>query len=73
MEHHFNTELYKSLDIYLSSQGVEHLLALPYTPQKISLAECQHRHIVEMTRTLHYEASLHRPFCSSRVKMQLIS
>lgn len=49
---------YKSLDPYLKSQGIEHLVSLPYTPQRFSLAECRHRNIIETARTLLHEASL---------------
>jgi len=68
MERHFNTKIlslytdgggeYKSLDPYLNSQGIEHLLAPPYTPQRVALAERRHRHIIETARTLLHEASL---------------
>lgn len=68
MECHFNTKVlsiytdrgdeYKSLDPYLRSQGIEHLLTPPYTPQRIALAERRHRHIIETARTLLHEALL---------------
>ncbi|KAF3637208.1 Linoleate 13S-lipoxygenase 2-1, chloroplastic [Capsicum annuum] len=49
---------YKSLDLYLRSQGIEHLLSPPYTPQRVALAERRHRHIIETARTLLHESSL---------------
>ncbi|KAH0751494.1 hypothetical protein KY285_004642 [Solanum tuberosum] len=49
---------YKSLDPYLRSQGIEHLVSPPYTPQRVALAERRHRHIIETARTLLHEASL---------------
>ena len=49
---------YIKLGQYLSSQGISHLISPPYTPQRNSLAERRHRHIVETGKTLLNHASL---------------
>ena len=68
MEKHFSLKIlsfytdgggeFQSLSSYLSSNGIEHLITPPYTPQRVALAERRHRHIIETTRTLLYQASL---------------
>ena len=55
---------YRSLDPYLKSQDIEHLVSPPYTPKRVSLAERRHKHIIEMTRTLLHEESLPSTFWS---------
>lgn len=47
---------YKIIDSCLRTQGIEHLLASSYTPQRVALAE--HRYIIETEWTLLHEASL---------------
>ena len=49
---------YIGLQSYLSSQGIEHKLSPPYTPQRIALAERRHRQIIETAKTLLHQASL---------------
>lgn len=53
---------FKSLDPYLQSHGIEHLISPPYTPQRVALAERRHRHIIETAKTLLHQASLPNAF-----------
>ncbi|XP_047251496.1 uncharacterized protein LOC124886658 [Capsicum annuum] len=55
---------YKSLDPYLNSNGIEHLVSPPHTPQRVSIAEHRDQHIVETAKTLLHEASLSANFWS---------
>lgn len=74
VEKHFQTKIlsfytdgggeFQGMGSYLASQGIEHLMSPPYTPQRVALAERHHRQIIETAKTLLYEASLPSEFWS---------
>ncbi|PKU70861.1 Retrovirus-related Pol polyprotein from transposon TNT 1-94 [Dendrobium catenatum] len=47
-----------TLSKFLSSNGIQHQLSCPYTPEQNGVAERKHRHIIETTRTLLHQASV---------------
>lgn len=55
---------FQSLSSYLKSQGIEHLVFPPYTPQQVALVECRHSHVIETAKTLLHQASLPPNFWS---------
>lgn len=60
---------YEGLDTYLHSNGIEHFVSPPHTPQRVTIVERRHRHIVETTKALLHEASLPSNFGLSLVNM----
>lgn len=52
----------KSLDSYLSHNGIEHISTPPYTPQRVALVKQRYCRIAETGRTLLHEASLSLKF-----------
>lgn len=58
---------FKGLDSDLSHSDIKHLSTTPNTPERVSLAKCQHRHIVEISETLLHDASLSLNFGLSHV------
>ena len=79
MERHFNVKIlsiytngggeYKSLDPYLQSNSIEHLLTPPYTPK---LAERRHWHIIELDNYFYMKHPFHYVFGPSFVVMRFI-
>ena len=61
-----------SLYMYLNTNGIEHLVSPPHTPQRLVISERRHRHIGETTKKLLHEASLSSIFLSLACNMQLI-
>lgn len=55
---------FKSFNSYMKYQAIEHLISPLYTPQRVVVAERQHRHIVESAKTLKHQASLPSTFWS---------
>lgn len=49
---------FQSLAFYLKSQGIEHFISPPYTLQRFDVVERQHRHVVEIVKTLMHQTSL---------------
>lgn len=41
---------YKSLDQYLNANGIEYLVSPPHTPQRVTMAERHHRHMIETVK-----------------------
>lgn len=74
LERRFNTKIqsfytdgggeFQSLQSYLKTHGIEHLVSSPYTPQRVALVERRHRHVIETARTLLHQASLPSYFWS---------
>ena len=68
MEQHFNTKIlslytdgsgeFEGLKSYLESQGIEHLISPPYTPQRVAITEWCHRDVIEIAKTLLHQAFL---------------
>ena len=48
----------KSFESFLCSNGINHQISCPYTPQQNGLVERKHRHLIETTITLLSQASL---------------
>ena len=48
----------KSFESFLSSNGIQHQISCPYTPQQNGLFERKHRHLIETTITLLSQASI---------------
>ena len=48
----------KSFESFLSSNGIQHQISCPYTPQQNGLVERKHRHLIETTITLLSQASI---------------
>lgn len=55
---------FEGLSTYLKTQGIEILVFLPYTPQRVALVERRHRHVVEIAKALLYQALLLSKFWS---------
>ena len=49
---------YKSLKSYFVSQGIQHQVSPPYTPEHVGSAERKHRHVVETGLTMLHKAFL---------------
>ena len=49
---------YKSLKSYFVSQGIQHQVSPPYTPEHVGSVERKHRHIVETCLAMLHKASL---------------
>ena len=49
---------YKSLKSYFISQGIQHQVSPPYTPEHVGSAERKHRHVVETGLAMLHKASL---------------
>ena len=49
---------YKSLKSYFVSQGIQHQVSSPYTPEHIGFAERKHRHVVETGLAMLHKVSL---------------
>lgn len=68
MEKYFNSKIlsfytdgggeFEKLKPYLNSQGIEHLVSPPYTPQRVAIVERRHRHLIETAKTLMHQASM---------------
>lgn len=46
----------------LSSLGIVHQTSFPYTPQQNGIVERKHKHILEVTRALRFQAELPMQF-----------
>ena len=55
---------FKSLQSYLKTHCIEHLVSHLYTLQWVSLVERRHRHVIETTWTFLHQASLASQFWS---------
>lgn len=47
---------------FLESKRIVHRISCPYTPQQICISERKHRHLIETTLTLMFEANLFASF-----------
>ena len=61
----------KSFESFLSSNGIQHQISCPYTPQQNGLVERKHRHLIETTITLLSQASLPSTYWSFAVQSAL--
>ena len=58
----------KSFESFLTSNGINHQISCPYTPQQNGLVERKHRHVIETTITLLSQASLPSSYLSFAVQ-----
>ena len=61
----------KSFESFLSSNGIQHQISCPYTPQQNGLVERKHRHLIETTITLLSQASIPSTYWSFAVQSAL--
>ena len=59
---------FKSFESFLTSNGINHQISCPYTPQQNGLVERKHRHLIETTITLLSQASLPSSYLSFAVQ-----